>query len=354
MKSIYLFLLFISYTYLNAQLSSVTDFTIPTLAIGDTIKELGKDVQFVFQDSRQNYWYGTKDNGVYRMNGALIVHFTITEGLVSNRIWEIKEDQLGNIYLSSDIGISQFNGLSFQTLNERIGLDLDWQLQPNDIWFKCPSYDGFVYRFDGTDLIKLKLPKIELGEAFIAKYPSVSPYGVYCIYTDSHGNLWYGTAALGALRYNGNAFDWILEEDLTELHDGPANGVRSIIEDKNGDFWFNSAYRYTIDYTNVNSSTKRCKSKFYKRTKSIGSLDGSNNDAFTEYLSVTIDSNKHLWFVTYNDGVWKYDGAKISHFPVQINGQNIHLFAIYCDKNGGLWLRSHEHGLFKFNGEVFE
>ena len=69
-------------------------------------------------------------------------------------------------------------------------------------------------------------------------------------------------------RADGKSFDWITEEDVTEFRDEGANGVRSVAEDKNGEFWFNTEYSYDIyDSTLLSSNT------FYKRNKSIGDLD---------------------------------------------------------------------------------
>ncbi|HQU40751.1 MAG TPA: two-component regulator propeller domain-containing protein, partial [Chitinophagales bacterium] len=72
------------------------------------------------------------------------------------------------------------------------------------------------------------------------------------------------------------------------------------------------------------------------------------------YLSSVTDNNGDLWFVTYRDGVWKYDGTDITHYPVQENGKDITLFSIYKDNQGDLWLGTHENGAFRFNGNTFE
>jgi hypothetical protein len=42
-------------------------------------------------------------------------------------------------------------------------------------------------------------------------------------------------------------------------------------EDKNGDFWFNTEYRYSV-YDSITLKSN----KFYTRHESIGSLDGKN------------------------------------------------------------------------------
>lgn len=79
-------------------------------------------------------------------------------------------------------------------------------------------------------------------------------------------------------------------------------------------------------------------------------MDGDIN----EYLSITRDLNQNLWIATYLNGVWKYDGTQISHYPVQIDNKDITLFYIYTDRQGQLWLGTHAHGVFTFNGQSFE
>lgn len=142
---------------------------------------------------------------------------------------------------------------------------------------------------------------------------------------------------------------WITEEDVTEFRNEGANGVRSITEDKNGDFWFNTEYRYSV-YDNATLKSN----KFYTRHESIGGLDGKKDSDLDEYLSTVRDNNNNLWFVTYRSGVWKYDGTKITHYVVQDNSIHITLFSIYKDNNGDLWLGTHENGAYKFNGGTFE
>lgn len=115
------------------------------------------------------------------------------------------------------------------------------------------------------------------------------------------------------------------------------------------DFWFYTENRYGLyDSTTLKSNT------FYKRHKSIGNLDGKNTSGLNEYLSTVRDNDNNLWFVTYRNGVWKYDGTKITHYVVQDNSKDITLFSVFKDNNGELWLGTHENGAYKFNGNQFE
>lgn len=322
---------------------------------GDTAYHPGNNIMVIYQDSENRYWFGSWRDGLYRYDGKSTVHYTTRDGLPDNRIEEIREDHRGNIYVNTSKGIGRYSDDRFVGLPEPAGDDTGWTLHPDDVWFKSTKHPTCLYRFDGKRLHRLRLPKTELGEAYIAGHPgSPDPYAVYTVYRDRNGHIWAGTAVLGAVRYNGRSFDWISEQDVTEIHDGPSNGVRSVIEDKEGNFWFNTNYKYKMQDNPAFPGSIRHQGGFYSRIKSIGSLDGKRDGETDEYLSVAKDDDQNLWFATYRHGVWKYDGKAVTHYPVQVNGMDIHLFCIYKDKVGILWLGTPDHGAFKFNGRTFE
>lgn len=332
-------------TSCNGQTSNYKEHSIPIKEInvkGDTVQELASNIMVIYQDKENNYWFGSWKTGVYKYDGKTFINYTTKHGLYTDRVDDIKEDQSGNIYFSGmnpDATITKFDGKSFTHI--RATPSNDWKLEANDLWLLNP-YQNLqkVYRFDGKTLYELTLPKP----------PQLNnPFEIYSIYKDRKGNIWFGTNPVGVCRFDGKSFEWITEEDVTEFRNEGANGVRSITEDKNGDFWFNTENRYSIYDSKTISSNQ-----FYNRHKSIGSLDGKNNGRLVEYLSTVRDNENNLWFVTYLDGVWKYDGTKVTHYPVQKNSTNIKLFSIYKDNNGELWLGTHENGVYIFNGKTFE
>lgn len=308
---------------------------------GDTVNQLGSSIMVVYQDKNNVFWFGSWETGVYRFDGKTLNNYTTKHGLPNNRIDEIKEDKSGNIYFVSchpQSSVVKFDGQAFYTL--KAIPSNEWKLQSDDLWFRHSYPTEKVYRFDGITLYELQLPKpLKLSNSF----------EIYSIYQDQKGSIWFGTNPVGVCRYDGKSFDWITEEDVTEFRNEGANGVRSITEDKNGDFWFNTENRYSI----YDSVTLRSK-KFYTRHESIGGLDKKKDSNLDEYLSTVKDNNNNLWFVTYRNGVWKYDGKTITHYAVQDNSKDIALFSIYKDNNGDLWLGTHENGAYKFNGATFE
>ena len=235
-----------------------------TVAKGETVSELDKAIMHVFHAKNGDYWFGSKERGVYRYDGKNLVNFTTKDGLPHNHVGGIQEDKAGNLYFttSSDYdavrrrfaqAISRFDGKTFSALTVPDGAPSDsvWKLQPDDLWFGAGQDTGMVYRYDGTTLHPLAFPKTKAGDEHYAQLPrskfpnaKYSPYDVYTIFKDSKGNVWFGTAILGACRYDGKTFAWLPDE---ELRNG-SFGTRSIIEDKDGRFWFcNTLHRYAVD-----------------------------------------------------------------------------------------------------------
>ncbi len=327
----------------------------PIISIGDTVKGLGDSLWIVFQDKKNNYWFGSNGQGVYHYDGKTIIHFTTDDGLSNDSIRNIQEDKSGNIYFATLGGISKFDGQTFSTLSPV--KSNEWKLEPDDLWFTVVEDAGVVYRYDGNLLHRLEFPKTKAGEEFIARFPrsqfpnaKYSPYDVYSIFKDSKGNIWFGTSNLGACRYDGTSFAWF---SLNGLEESP---VRCIIEDKNGNFWFGNSgqavYRYDA---RLNDSVGQGNSLInFREEKGIGNLKGKEKGALVSYMSITEDDNGELWIVTYEAGVWRYDGENVTQYPVNDGEKTITLFSIYKDNQGVLWLGTHESGVYNFNGKTFD
>lgn len=323
--------------------------------IGDAVSDIDKSIWYVFQDRKNNYWFGSDGQGLYRYDGRTLTHFTKKDGLCDNRIRGIQEDKSGNILINMmvGIGISKFDGQKFITLPamESCAIDQGWHLQSDDLWFAGPQDSGTVFRYDGKSLYRLHMPKTKAGEEHIAKFPrskfpnmTYSPYDVYSIFKDSRGVLWIGTN-LGVCRYDGQSFAWISEDELEFDQQGQAFNVRSIIEDKEGKLWFsNTMHRYDA---HLNASAGQFS---YKKEQGID--NGTHDDDY--FMSAVQDRNGELWMATLHSGVWRYDGKNMTHYPVKDGAKDTTLFSIYKDNRGDLWLGTLEAGAYKFNGTTFE
>ncbi|CAN5622795.1 hypothetical protein BH11BAC1_BH11BAC1_13120 [soil metagenome] len=341
----------------NSQVnSSILNRNNAAIVIGDTVQSLGEAIMVIYQDKKNNYWFGSRRQGVFMYDGKSILQFTSKDGLVDNDIWGIQEDMSGNIYFDTQEGVSKFDGRTFSTLTIVDSSDSEWKLAPGDLWFKGSWNKNGSYRYDGKFLHHLEFPKNKLADELYANSPNMnwSPYGLYSIFKDSKGNIWFGTSNLGIYRYDGKSLSSMYEKHLTDVEkSGGSFGIRSILEDKHGKFWFcNTKYRYNI----LPGVTSDKANTLIDYTREIGIENFQNTDStdLTYFLSAVEDNNGNMWMVTYSDGVWRYDGEKMNQYLVMDDHKEIKLFSIYKDNQGNLWLGTHESGAYKFNGKTFE
>lgn len=348
---ILLFCLLTMFTSCNGQKPS----GVANGTIGDTVSELDASILIVYQDKKNNFWFGSRVQGVYKYDGKNIIHFTRKDGLCSDGIWGIQEDKFGNIYFDTQEGVSKFDGRSFNTLPVSPADENKWELAQDDLWFKGNWNENGPYRYDGKSLFHLKFPKHYLEDEVRRSTPNAtwSPYGLYTLYKDRKEIIWFGTSNVGICRYDGKSVSWLYEKQLTETPEGGSFGIRSIFEDKEGKFWFcNTRYRYNISPTNLTEQGKTLVK--YKREKGIDNLKAPDGKDMIYFMSVVEDAIGDLWMVSHNQGVWRYDGKNVTHYPVKDGSKDITLFSIYTDRQGELWLGTHDAGAYKFNGKTFE
>ncbi|PHN03776.1 ligand-binding sensor domain-containing protein [Flavilitoribacter nigricans] len=312
-------------------------------------------VRVIFQDSRGDYWFGGGEQGVYRYNGKQLSIYTKQDGLCSHQVIGIQEDAAGNIFFDTLEGVCKFNGQQFTDLeiNTTDIAAREWKLEPNDLWFRMGWDKSGPYRYDGKYLYQLKFPPSKLADEFYSRYlnPAYNPYGIYSMYQDRSGAMWFGTVSFGICRFDGTSIGWLYEKHLTETPAGGEFGIRSILEDPDGDFWFcNTRYRYQV-LSEDTSATNEGQVPYRRMEGMGGDIPGYD---FPYFMSMTADQQGTLWLLTYDGGVWQTDGAQFIHHPVQVGGKQVPLFSIYADLQDVIWLASSQNGVFRFTGQEFE
>ncbi len=314
----------------------------PAATKGEVVSELGQSAMYVFQAKDVTYWFGSNDRGVYCYDGKTLVNYTTKDGLVSDRIRGIQEDKSGNVYFTTYEGVSKFDGRVFTTLSAQAKASpTEWKLRPDDLWFLGPPDAGVVFRYDGESLHRLKFPTTKLGDEHFEKMPRskfpnaiYSPYDVYCILKDSKGNLWFGSTCVGVCRYDGKSFDWLTDSTLVEAP------VRSIVEDKQGNFWFTYSGQRTLDG--------------FQSIADFGMFKPGAAGTIVEGMSVVEDDDGRLWTAALRAGVFMHDGDRKVRYPIQEGATTIDVFAVYKDNGGTLWLGTNNGGAYRFNGKSFE
>ena len=114
----------------------------------------------IFQDSKENFWFQTLEKGVAKYDGKKLVYLTTNDGLPSNRIVDIIEDNSGNLWFGTGAGLSKFDGKTFTNYSEKDGLCSDMisnLLIDSKGNFWIGTWGG-VCKFDGTQFEKFPIP----------------------------------------------------------------------------------------------------------------------------------------------------------------------------------------------------
>ena len=79
--------------------------------VKDTVTETLKNEKIwaIREDSDGGLWFGTRSGGLYRWRFGKLTHYTTTQGLASNSIYELLEDAKNNFWISGPNGISVIN-----------------------------------------------------------------------------------------------------------------------------------------------------------------------------------------------------------------------------------------------------
>jgi len=163
---------------------------------------------------------------------------------------------------------------------------------------------------------------------------------VRSMYQDKKGNYWFGSNGNGIIRYDGQTL-----ENITINGISPGMRVIEIIEDKIGNIWFGTS-EGLIKYDGKHFSS------FSKKE----GLPGVNS----EIWGLTIDKNGRIW-VGATGGVCIFDGEKFIAFSLPVSKvENAKpmlsdklVFKMIEDKKGTMWFATDGNGIFKYNKGKF-
>ncbi len=313
-----------------------------TMNIGDTVSNIGKNIDCILQDKNGNYWFASNGEGVYRYDSKTLLHITDKEGLCSNFVWAIQQDINGNLWFSTRDGICQFDGKKFTNYTNIINNAPLGKLQ----YTKGGLFFGHLNEvcfYDGNSFTNFVIHPDNYN-------PSPSdmnrPYGIYSTLIDKDGNIWFGTQSQGVCRYDGKTFTYLTDKNLA----GPA--VRAMYQDRSGNLWFgnNGGGLYRYDGKTLTNFTEE---------RNLGNpefLKGHFNDklgSLARVWAINEDNEGNLLIGTIDAGIWKFDGTNLTNYTTKEGLTGNAIWTIYKDKKGELWFVVNGEVICKFNGQTF-
>ena len=260
-------------------------------------------------------------------------HLTIDNGLTSNTINGVTRDSRGFIWISSENGVSRYDGYTFTNFRSNakdsatIGSNITY------VVFEDRQQRLWVGTEKGLDLFNRDLDR------FDKHYLHNSP--VRSIYQDSRGYLWIGTDT-GLYLYD--ALQDTFSKPFSELFEQGRvtyNTVISITEDSAQNLWIGTHTEGIVVY----DFRQQTFTRFVHEVKKPGSL--SSNRVNT----IIRDHQGRMWVATYGGGVNVYQPASgtFKHYQHR-NGDPRSLAtdlltALWEDGAGNLWVGTDGKGI---------
>lgn len=217
------------------------------------------------------------------------------------------------------------------------------------------------------------------GACHVPDSTQISDY-VRNIIQDKQGNLWFGSNAYGAIRYNGDTLSYF------SVYQGlVGHQITDMMEDNQGALWFSSyggVSKYDgsafTNYTVLDGLTDPWVWSIFQDSRGTiwaGTLEGLcrfEDNKFKAFpipyvnientkstlkpkmvQSIIEDNNGDLWFATDGLGVYKYNGEQFYHYTTDEGLCDNSITCIVEDSKGNYWFGSAFGGLSKYDGTSF-
>ena len=298
-----------------------------------------------FEDRDGNLWFSTVLEGLIRFDGEEFVAFTKEDGLGSDMLRGIVEDDEGVLWIGTSGGLTTYDGDTFTTLTnyEPIKVTQGWFEHGNHrdlsgvmidsrggVWIT--TADG-VFRFDGEMFSRFEMPVIAVDQRWI-----YTPRKVSCVYEDQGGDLWFGTDGAGSVRWDGKT----MVVYTMKTHGLASDNVSKIFQDSRGEYWFGTA-NGGVSHFDGDIFTTHLRSKEY-----------SQHSGWGRYFAIHEDRQGNVWFgAAYEGGgVYRYDGVSFEYLSTNEGLGLGGVPSIREDKDGNLWFGT-TAGVYHYDGERF-
>ncbi len=189
----------------------------------DTLTTIGKGywdkyVNIIYKDREGIYWLGT-ENGVIEYKNGVQKRYSKNEGLEGASVYEIKEDELGNIWFGTNKGITAFTKLK-DTENPYMirTFETDKNYLTETMFIQFDSQGG-LWQGTNAGLNYYNLHEWDESGKTKSIHFSLQGYGKGIEFNgsasliDEEGNLWFGTAENGVVKYNFPKRTGVLEQE---------------------------------------------------------------------------------------------------------------------------------------------
>jgi len=273
-------------------------------------------IQALFQDRDGSIWVGTGGGGLNRIRDGKVAIYGKSQGLPNNSVVSIAQGEGGELWVGTDGGgLVRWKDSRFTAYSTAQGLSNDvilclYKDREDNLWIGT----------DGGGLNRLKRREF----LTYTTNDGLSHNQATSILQSRDGSVWIGTAGGGLNRLAEGKFSAFTTKDGLS-----SNLVRAMLEDRNGDLWIGT------DGAGLNRLR-------HGRVSTYSTKNGLSNGVI---LSLAEDGEGSLWIGTAL-GLCRLDRSSRRPLPVsRLEGSVI--MSLLVSRDGILWVGSIEQGLMR-------
>ncbi|MFC3562438.1 two-component regulator propeller domain-containing protein [Pedobacter jamesrossensis] len=211
-------------------------------------------------------------------------HYTVSDGLCANTIWDIEQDEQGYMWFGTKYGLSRFDGYDFKSFQHQKGVS--GSLGNNFIRkiFKFDLKTFWIGTDEGIYIFNLETEKFTL-------FKPLQHFFINDIIKAKDGNIWIATKEKGVFCYSPQT-QKIKHFSTSSTPRISSNEVPKLLQDNAGEIWMGT-YGKGIDVLNPTTNQIRR----YTSSSSKGSLSSN------VILDLYRDSGGDIWIGTMAGGL---------------------------------------------------
>lgn len=182
-------------------------------------------VPSLIEDGAGHLWIGTINNGLFRLSGSGVEHFTSRRELPNNRVASLLADREGSVWVGTNAGLMRLSDAPFTTWNSEQGLTDDY------VRAVAPAPDGGIWIGTGRGLNLWRDNAIVAGYTKAEGLPGDS---ILSLLQARDGSLLVGTYTDGVLRLRDGKV--VARYDSADGMPG-SNQIRALAEGDDGTVW---------------------------------------------------------------------------------------------------------------------
>lgn len=281
-------------------------------------------IRCLMQDRDGNLWFSS-DDGVSRYDGKYLTHFQFSNGTYQNSIVLcMMQDRSGSLWFGTfGGGVLCFDGKKVTQYTTREGLSnntVNSIIQDREGFYWMGTSGGGVSRFDGREFVHYSTGA------------GLSSNQIRSVFQDHDGIFWFGTFGKGVSRFDGTSFtNYSVKEGF------PATHIATILQDKKGNIWFGTFNQGIVKFDG----------------HSFVQFDSHQGLCNNSVLSMVQEVNGNFWLGTSGGGISKFDGRHFTNFNEEDGLTNNFVKCCLIGRQGNLWFGTRDGGLVRYNKNLF-